>query len=108
MIRFATFHDLDRIVDIYNQAVPHKNATADLLPVTAEQKAAWFHEHNRESCPVYVLEINDNVVGWCSLSPYRGGRLALKRTAELVVYVDYAYHGQGIGKRLIRHALVSR
>ncbi len=105
MIRFAKPDDLKRIVAIYNQAVPYKNATADLQPVQTEQRISWFNEHNTESHPIYVKEIDGKVVGWCSLSPYRGGRLALKKTAEIVCYIDYEYHGQGIGSSLIQHAL---
>lgn len=105
MIRFAKAEDLERIVDIYNQAVPHRNATADLEPVTEEQRRSWFNEHCTGSYPIYVKEIHGRVVGWCSVSPYRGGRLALKRTAEVTLYIDYGHHGQGIGESLLQHAL---
>ena len=105
MIRFAKFDDLEGIVAIYNQAVPHKNATADLQPVQTKQRITWFNEHSPESYPIYVKEINDTVVGWCSLSPYRGGRLALKKTVEIVCYIDYEYHKQGIGSGVIQYAL---
>ncbi len=105
MIRLARIQDLERIVAIYNQAVPHKNATADLLPVQTEQRKGWFSEHNPESFPIYVMEEDGRVAGWCSLSPYRGGRLALKDTAEVTFYVDYAVHGRGVGKALLKHAL---
>ena len=73
MIRFAIINDLERIVDIYNQAVPHKNATADLELIKRGQRISWFKEHNPESYPIFVKEIDGTVVGWCSLSPYRGG-----------------------------------
>ncbi|MBU2552228.1 MAG: GNAT family N-acetyltransferase [Proteobacteria bacterium] len=105
MIRFANIDDLERIVDIYNQAIPHRNATADLWPVRMEQRRAWFNEHENDTYPIYVREMDGRVAGWCSLSPYRSGRTALKRTAELTVYIDYGYHGRGIGTELIRHAL---
>ena len=92
-------------MEIYNQAVPHGNATADLEPVTVTQRRSWFEEHSPDSYPIFVKEIHGRVVGWCSLSPYRGGRLALRRTAEIALYVDYDHHGQGIGESLLQYAL---
>jgi len=105
MIRFAKTDDLERIVAIYNQAIAHKNATADLQPLEVQQRIAWFNEHNQEFYPVYVKEIDGKVAGWCSLSPYRPGRLALEKTVELSYFIDYKYHRQGIGSDLIQHAL---
>ena len=105
MIRFAKVDDLERIVAIYNQAVPYKNATADVYPIQTKQRITWFNEHSPESYPIHVKEIDDKVAGWCALSPYRDGRLALKKTVEIVCYVDYEHHGQGIGSCLIQHAL---
>jgi len=105
MIRFAKTDDLERIVAIYNQAVDQKNATADLQHVTVQQRIAWFNEHSPDSYPIYVKEIDDELAGWCSLSPYRPGRLALERTVEIAYYIDYTHHRQGIGSDLIQHAL---
>jgi phosphinothricin acetyltransferase len=105
MIRFAQTKDLKRIVAIYNQSVSHKNATADLDPITPSRGIAWFSQHSPESYPFYVREKNNKVVGWCCLSPYREGRLALKKTAEIKYYVDYSYHRKGIASKLVQHAL---
>jgi phosphinothricin acetyltransferase len=105
MIRLASPDDLPRIVAIYNEAVEHRFATADLKPVTVEQRVAWFGEHDHSTFPIYVLELEGSVRGWCSLSPYRPGREALLGTAELSYYVCYDFHGQGIGSALVQHAL---
>ena len=42
MIRIASASDLPAIVAIYNQAVEQRFATADLRPVTVDQRRAWF------------------------------------------------------------------
>ena len=55
MIRRATLADLAAIVDIYNQAVADRFATADTSPVTVEQRRPWFEEHDEEY-PICVLE----------------------------------------------------
>lgn len=44
MVEFylAQAPDLARIVEIYNQSIPTRLATADLTPVTVNQKKDWF------------------------------------------------------------------
>ncbi len=104
-IRFATQEDLPRIVAILNQAARAGNATAFQKELQVEERLTWFAKHHSDSYPIYVLELDDKVVAWASLSPYRGGRKALRKLAEISYYVDYAYHRQGIAKRLIEHAI---
>lgn len=104
-IRLATKDDLPRIVEIYNQAVAVGGATGDLSPVTVESKAAWFGEHAPDTHPIWVAEDDGVVVGWCSLSPYRTGRMAFRFTAEISYYVDEGQRGKGLGTQLIKHAL---
>ena len=102
-IRLAVPSDLPRLVAIYNQAIAAGNATADTVPFTVEARRPWFEEHDPESHPIYVCEEGE-VSGYLSLSPYRD-RPALRRTAEVSYYVDYARHGRGIGSTLMAHAL---
>lgn len=104
-IRTATIDDLAAIVAIYNEAVEHRFATADLHPVTVDQRMAWFHEHDAATLPIYVAEREGAVVGWCSLSAYRAGRAAVRRTAEISYYVSVAARGRGVGTALVEHAI---
>jgi L-amino acid N-acyltransferase YncA len=104
-IRTATIDDLSSIVTIYNEAVEQRFATADLEPVTVNQRSAWFDEHDPASLPIYVAERQGAIVGWCSLSAYRPGRAALRRTAEISYYVGAAARGRGVGTALVRHAI---
>ena len=104
-IRTATINDLSSIVAIYNEAVEQRFATADLQPVTVNQRSAWFHEHDPASLPIYVAEREGVVVGWCSLSAYRSGRAAVKRTAEISYYVSAAVRRRGVGTALVQHAI---
>jgi len=55
-IRLAVLTDLPRIVAIYNQAIAAKNATADTVPFTVEQRLDWFQAHPPDAYPVYVYE----------------------------------------------------
>ena len=104
-IRTATFDDLNDIVAIYNEAVEQRFATADLEPVTVEQRAVWFHEHDPATLPIYIAEREGSVVGWCSLSAYRPGRAAVRRTAEISYYVRASARRCGVGTALVQHAI---
>ena len=104
-IRLATENDLPSIVDIYNQAVALGNATADTEPTTLESRRNWLASHKPDQHPVYVEESLGAVRGWCSLSPYRAGRKALRHTAEISYYVDNQFQRQGIASRLVKHAM---
>jgi len=100
-IRFAETSDLKNIVDIYNQAIRSGNATADLTEISVSDREEWFLEHNKNEYPIYVIESENMIIGWGSISPYRKGREGLKATAEISYYIDYKYHGLGYGKELI-------
>ena len=104
-IRFAQLQDLSEIVDIYNQAIKAGNATADLLELSPDDKKYWFLEHNNDEYPIYIIELDEKIIGWGSISPYRKGRGALKETAEISYYIDYNYHGKGYGKELLNYMI---
>lgn len=106
MIRIATDTDLPAIVEIYNEAVAERFATADLTPVTLERREQWFAEHNPSAFPIYVFDEDGLVRGWCSLSCYRSGREALLGSAEISYYVASNARGRGVGSALVRHAIL--
>ena len=54
-LRTATMSDLPIIVDIYNQTIPSHQVTADLKPVTVEQRRNWFLSHTPEHYPLWVV-----------------------------------------------------
>lgn len=103
-IRHATSDDLPALVTIYNQAVALRGATADLEPVDVDSRRDWFALHSPDDYPLWIAEIDGASVGWCSLSPWRPGRGALRGAAEISYYVADGNRGTGIGSALIRHA----
>jgi L-amino acid N-acyltransferase YncA len=106
-IRIASEEDLPAITSIYNQAIALQSATADMSPVSLDSRKIWLQTHSPEQYPVFVAENDTVVVGWCSLSPYRPGRMALRHTAEISYYVDENYGNMGVGSALISHAIES-
>jgi L-amino acid N-acyltransferase YncA len=105
MIRIAKFEDLESITGIYNQAIDAKFQTAFTERVTVADRAEWFQQHPASSFPLFVYEMGDKVVGWVSISPYRAGRPALRRTVEISYFVHTSYLKKGIGSQLLQHAL---
>jgi L-amino acid N-acyltransferase YncA len=104
-IRLAEEKDLKGIVQIYNQAVSAGQRTADIDPVTVEDRKDWFTAHTSDKYPILLAELESEIVGWLSISPYRPGRLALQYTAEVSYYVHFDYHKKGIGSGLLEKAI---
>ncbi len=105
MIRHAVATDLEKIVEIYNQAIHAKFQTADTEPVTTAEKADWFSAHADNQYPIIVAEQEGVVRGWLSISAYRPGRKALQDCVEVSYYVDELFLRQGIGSSLLTKAL---
>ena len=106
LLRTARDSDLPGIVAIYNQAVHEQFFTGDTEPTSVEKRRDWFEQHTAETYPIFVAEEDGVLLGWCSLSPYRPGRGALRTTAEISYYIDAEHRGKGIGSRLVQHALI--
>lgn len=104
-IRIAVENDVPVITEIYNQAVRLRSATATTEPVSVQHRRAWLIKHALDAYPVFVAECDGAVVGWCSLSPHRPGRKALRHTAEISYYIHENFRRMGIASRLITHAL---
>jgi L-amino acid N-acyltransferase YncA len=104
-IRIASLGDLETIVNIYNQAVSVGQKTADIKPLTVSDRHNWFLNHTPDKYPIFVAELNEAVIGWLSLSSYRPGREAMRYTQEVSYYISFDYHGQGVGSKLLEHAI---
>ena len=104
MLKIAEKEDLERIVEIYNAAVPTRNSTADTTEVSVEEKRAWFEAHKPERRPILVHKENGEVVAWVSFEEFYG-RPAYDNTAEISIYVDPIFCSKGLGSRLLKEAL---
>lgn len=98
--KIAEFNDLSEIVRIYNQTIPTRMATADLDPVTVESRYEWFHQHEPTKFPLWLIKVDENVAGWVGLSTFKA-RAAYDITAEISIYIDQAFHKQGLGQKTL-------
>lgn len=103
-IRVATIDDLPQIVDIYNQSVTTKQATADLTTVTVADRQAWFDAHTGRRPLVVAQNAENQLLGWGSLSDLYA-RPAYHISSEISIYVADEAKGQGVGKALVNHLL---
>ena len=103
-IRDASLTDLPAIVEIYNSTVASRMVTADPEPISVESRRAWFHQHDPESRPIWVAEVNGEIAGWFSFEDFRK-KPAYHATAEVSVYVAEKYRRQGVGRRLLEEAI---
>lgn len=102
-IRNAEAADLISIVDIYNQSIPSRMATADTAPIAVADRLNWYRDR---SCnrPLWVMAESDRIIGWLSFQNFYG-RPAYRHTAEVSIYVATDYHYRGVGSRLLEQAI---
>lgn len=106
LLREAEEKDLERIVEIYNESVRSSTATFDLSEESIESRRQWFKEHQSSGLPVFVIEKDSSVIGWCSLSYYHS-RCAFRQTVEPSIYLDASYRQQGYGKQLMNRLMTA-
>src|SRR5438093_7404349 len=104
IIRDAGDADLPAIIDIYNAAIATRMATAQLDPVTLEERRDWLKEHSPDRHPFWVLETDGRIAGWLSLKPF-APRCAYRGTAEISVYVDEKFRRRGVAHRLLEESI---
>lgn len=103
-IRAARESDIENLLEIYNYEVVNGMSTLDLEPKNLEDRRVWFQEHNVDNHPLFVAEVDNQAVGYASLSSYRA-KEAYRTTVELSIYVHVKYRGRGIASALMEHIL---
>ena len=103
-IRRARIDDVSPCLTIYNYEVVNGVATLDLETRTLSEWQEWFDAHKTSEHCIFVGLMDDVVVGYASLSPYRT-KDAFKSTVELSIYIHQEYRGKGIASKLMAHIL---
>jgi phosphinothricin acetyltransferase len=104
IIRDAREADLPAIVAILNAAIATRMATAQLRPVTVEERLPWLRGHTPDGHPLWVLEKDGRVAAWLSVHPF-SGRCAYRGTAEVSVYVAEEFRRRGYARALLEQLL---
>ncbi len=104
VFRDARKEDLPRIVAIYNTTVASRMVTADTSPVTVESRQKWFDEHSPSTRPLWLVEEQNNILGWVSFQSFYG-RPAYDATVEISIYLDEQQRGRGLGKQILQYCI---
>ncbi len=99
-IRDATEADLPAIVEIYNLSIPGGTSTADTAPIAVADRIDWFRKFDPVKRPIWVAEIDGEIVAWIGLTSFYAGRPAYDATAEVSTYIATAHQRRGIGTAL--------
>ncbi len=102
-IRPALPADLDRITEIYADAVASGTASYELEPPDRAEMAARFTALRKDGFPylVAVAEAGGGVVGYAYVGAFRT-RPAYRFIVEDSVYVAPEVRGRGVGEALLR------
>ena len=103
-LRDAVEADLPAMVAIYNATIPSREVTADLEPVSVASRVAWFRAHSPERRPLWVVEDDQDMLGWLSFSDFYG-RPAYSATVEISVYLAESARRKGLGRMLLERAI---
>ena len=100
-IRAAITTDLDRITEIYADAVTHGTASYELEPPNRAEMGSRFDSLTSGGFPYLVAEKDGAVLGYAYAGPFRP-RPAYRFVVEDSVYVAPNAKGQGIGRLLMQ------
>ncbi len=100
-IRPATSADLDRITEIYADAVTHGTASYELEPPGRAEMGARFDDLMAGGFPYLVAEKDGAVLGYAYAGAFRP-RPAYRFIVENSVYVAPQAKGQGVGLLLMQ------
>ena len=103
-IRHALPTDLDRITEIYADAVASGTASFEVVPPDELEMTARFTRLVTVGFPYVAAERAGTVLGYGYAGPYRP-RPAYRHTVEDSVYLAAGARGQGIGGALLRRLI---
>lgn len=103
LLRAATLADAGAICTIFNEAIADRVATLETeLRVPAEREE-WLRARTPRH-PVFVIELDGEVVAWASLNPFNARRV-YDHVADFSVYVARHMRGHHLGQQLLTHLL---
>ena len=100
-IRDANKDDLSGILGIYNHAIIHTTSVYSEHPHTYEMRVSWYNERISNGFPVFVAEVDGEVVGFSTFGHFRVWP-CYRYTVEHSVYVHIDHRGKGISKLLLQ------
>ena len=106
-IRTAQEQDLPALVRIYNHYVVNTHISFEADEHSVDSRRAWFDAFS-DTGPfrLFVADIDDRLAGYASSSRFHP-RAGYDPSVETTIYLDPAFVGHGVGRRLYSHLLDS-
>ena len=104
LIRDATPADMAGVAAIYAREVLEGTATFEEVPPTVEAMMERLAGVRRRGLPWLVAEVDGRLAAYGYASPFRP-RAAYRYAVESSIYVDPAFHGQGLGRALMERII---
>jgi phosphinothricin acetyltransferase len=104
-IRPAVPEDAAAIARIYNEGIVDRVATLETETRTVEERLSWLADRSVRH-PVFVAEMDGDVVGWGSLNAFNARR-CYDHVADFSVYVARDRRGHGLGRAMIEHLIAA-
>lgn len=99
-VRPATAADIDRITEIYAHHVLRGVASFEEVPPSPQEMLQRMNDILGRNLPYLVALTGDVIAGYAYAAPYKL-RSAYRFTVENSIYIDAAYHRQGVGSQLL-------
>lgn len=99
--RLAHEGDLPAIIEILNHEVLTGINTFRTRPLTDADASKWWKSREQGKYPAWVIEQQQTIVGWASLSRWSAYE-GYDRTAEISVWLKPESQGQGLGSQLFQ------
>lgn len=103
-LRPACVDDMADVARIYEYYVLHSLVTFEIDPPTADEMARRYRGLIADGYPYLAVTGAERVVGYAYAGPYRK-RPAYRYCVENSVYLDPAWVGRGIGRRLLERLI---
>jgi phosphinothricin acetyltransferase len=99
-IRDAREDDLPALLAIYNEVIATSTAVYSSVPVTLEDRRAWWQARIALGYPVLVARDESGVVGFSTFGDFRTWP-GYRYTVEHTVHVRVDQRGRGVGRELV-------
>lgn len=107
-IRAIEERDLSSIQKIHSDSIKLGTANAFIKSRNDIYYKNWYLNHQKINNPILVAEIEQRIIGWIELSPYRNGREGFRNVREVSYYIDKPFWNNGIAtfmmEKIIDHA----
>ncbi len=100
VIRYAMPDDQPLMQEIFNKEVEYSTSSWEWSPLSNQDWNDWFEAHTRNHHVLLVAEVDGQVAGFAGYGVFRA-KAGYASTVEDSIFLEEAYRGQGLGKRLL-------